>query len=161
MKKKAKFAGFGCHIEYHTIDPKKEKAVDCIYSTDDRICQNKKCYYYLSKCFNSSNCSFRLKEKAAEAIKKKNEPVKRVESNAPPKIQKIKCTMPLGCKVFSEHFGEGHFAEYDEATMIMSVQFKQRKVRFLYPNAIIDKNLTVNENNFKCVLRDISKAENG
>lgn len=69
--------------------------------------------------------------------------------------------MPLGCKVYSVIFGEGYFVEFNEATMIMYVQFKDRKAKFLYPNAIIDKHLIVHENNFKCVLRDISKAEKG
>ena len=158
MKRKAKFAGYGCHIEYHTTDPKKEKAVDCVYSTDDRICQNKKSFYYLSKCFNSSNCSLKLKEKEAKAIKRKNEIEKQIANNSP---IKIKCTLPLNCKVYSEKYGKGYFVEFDEATMVMSVQFEEKKIKFLYPTAIVNKHLTVHQNNFNCVLRDVSKAEKG
>lgn len=60
-KKKIVATGQGMHLEYHNINPKKEKASDCVYLTEDRICQNKDSYYYLGKCFVASDCPLKLK----------------------------------------------------------------------------------------------------
>ena len=61
---KRKFAGRNMHIEFHNVNPKKSKAADCIYLTENRECQNKKSPHYLSKCFAASYCTFKVKENA-------------------------------------------------------------------------------------------------
>ena len=62
---KRKFAGRNMHIEFHNVNPKRGKAADCIYLTEDRVCQNKKSPHYLAKCFAASYCTFKVKEKDA------------------------------------------------------------------------------------------------
>jgi hypothetical protein len=54
QKKKRVFAGKNMHLEYHTVNPKKPKASDCMYLSETRECQNKQSPDYLSKCFAAS-----------------------------------------------------------------------------------------------------------
>lgn len=161
MSDRGKFSGFNWHFEFHTTNPKKEKAADCIYLTTDRICQNNKSLNYLTKCFVATDCPLRIKEKDAEiAAKKESEPAHTPKKQLP--IKKIKCTLPMGCKIYSNKFGQGKYVDYNENSMIISVQFEDEKiVRFLYPNAVLDKHLIVPKFAFKSVLYDIRHAERG
>ena len=62
-KHRGSYCGFkGGHIEYHSVNSKKEKPADCIHMTESRICQNNKCPEYLRKCYVSSVCKFKIKE---------------------------------------------------------------------------------------------------
>lgn len=156
---KRKFAGRNMHIEFHTVNPKKVKAANCIYLTEDRECQNKKSPNYLAKCFAASYCTFKVKEKDAilpNPIVSPNQ-VKKEE----PKIKKIQCSLPLKCHVFSECFGQGNYTAYDVEKRIIEVTFNGIPRRFIYPDAIFKKHLIVPKFAFEIVLRDVSKAKKG
>ena len=161
MSDKGKLSGYNWHFEFHSTNPKKEKAADCIFLTTDRICQNKESYHYLAKCFVASNCPLRVKEKDAEEYEKNKtkKPVAVSKKDLP--IKKIKCSLPMGCKIYSNKFGQGKYVDYNEASMIISVQFEEKVVRFMYPNAILDKHLIVPKFAFNTVLYDIRHAERG
>ncbi len=156
-----KFAGRNMHIEFHTVNPKKEKAADCVYLTTDRICQNKQSYYYLAKCFSASSCPLRMKEKDAREYITKKSSTQPVAVKREPRIKRIKCTIPADCPVYSETFGKGKFVGYNEPSMIISIQFGTEVKRFQYPNAILEKFLILPKHAFERVLYDISKAEKG
>ena len=51
---------------------KKVKAANCIFLTEERICQNKESHKYLSKCFEATYCTYRIKEKNQKVGKKNN-----------------------------------------------------------------------------------------
>ena len=156
---KRKFAGRNMHIEFHNVNPKRGKAADCIYLTEDRVCQNKKSPHYLAKCFAASYCTFKVKEKDAF-------PPKTIAPPAPPKkeepkIKKIKCTLPLKCSVFSETFGQGEYTAFDADKRTIEVTFDGTPRKFIYPDAIFKKYLIVPKFAFEIVLRDVSNAEKG
>ena len=156
---KRKFAGKNMHLEFRTVNPKKAKAADCIYLTENRECQNKKSPNYLAKCFAASYCTFKVKEKDAVTPSPVviSKPVKKEE----PKIKKIQCTLPLKCHVFSEAFGQGEYTAYDEEKRTIEVTFNGTPRRFIYPDAIFDKYLILPKFAFKIVLKDVLKAEKG
>ena len=156
-----KFAGKNMHIEYHTVDPKKKKAADCIYLTTDRICRNKHSYYYLSKSFDASNCCLRVKEKDVKKPAQINQPKQSTTVEKKPQIKSIKCTLPKRCPIYSEAYGKGKFVGYNELSMIISVQFGTKIRPFQYPGAITQKYLILPKFAFERVLYDISKAEKG
>lgn len=157
------FAGSAMHIEYHTVNPKKKKASDCIYLDTDRICQNEKSFYFRSKCFAASYCHLRLKAKDAIEIelKKLQDNKEQKEEEKKERIKKIKCTLTPNCTIYSERFGKGKFVMYEEKNMIISVQFGDKIIRFKYPDAIFEKYIIVPKYAFKQVLYDVSKAEKG
>lgn len=160
QKKKRVFAGKNMHLEYHTVNPKKPKASDCIYLSETRECQNKQSPDYLSKCFAASYCTFKLREKdlqkppAPSAI-----PPKPPASKKERRIVKIQCSLPLNCKMYSPTFGQGQFTFFDEKNRIIHVTFQDREVRFAYPDAIFAKHLIVPKFAFDIVVKDFSKAE--
>ena len=157
---KGKFAGRAMHIEYHTVNPKKRKAADCIYLTTDRVCQNKKSPCYLAKCFQASFCPLKVKEQDA-AIPTKKEIITPTSTVKATRIKSIDCTLPYNCDIRSKAFGNGKFIRYDESSMTIYVQFSGSVKSFKYPQAILDKYLTLSEHDFKQVLYDISKAKKG
>lgn len=156
-----KFAGKNMHLEFHTVKPKKKKAADCIYLTENRECQNKKSPDYLSKCFAASYCTFKVRSKdiapPPKPIAKIPTPPKKEE----PKIIKIKCTLPLNCRVSSPIFGKGRYTAYYEEGRIIEVTFQDKPRKFVYPDAILDKYLFFGEFADEIVARDIAKAEKG
>ena len=156
MKHKGPYYGFnGGHIEYHTVNQKKKKAADCIYMTTSRMCQNNKSPEYLSKCFVSSACKYRVKEqdKEREIIKRKLEMPKKE------KIVAINCSINKGCPIYSPSYGKGRFVGYDATRMIISVEFDGKIRAFQYPQAIFDKYLIVPKNIFVKVLQDKNNAK--
>ena len=158
MSNIGRLSGVSWHIEYHTTDKKKHKVADCIYLSDDRICNNKDSVQYLSKCFIASYCHLRVKEADAE----KHAKIKAAQTTSKPKqpeIKEIKCTLPLNCHIHSNKFGNGKFVGYDENSMLIYVQFGDKTIRFQYPNAILQKYITLPKHAFKQVLYDISKAK--
>lgn len=155
MAKRGRLAGYNWHIEYHS-DPKKAKAADCIYLTKDRICQNKKSPEYMGKCFVATTCPLRVRQK--EADRRNTSSTQSAPKKEPP-IKKIRCSLPIGCEMYSNAFGQGKLIDYDESGMHISVQFEKKIVRFQYPNAIIDKYLIVSKSDFKTVQYDTLRAE--
>lgn len=153
MSDKGRFSGFCWHNEFHNVNKKKGKAADCIYLTTDRMCQNKKSTQYLNKCFIASSCPVRKRENEIS--------LKETKVNNSQKIKKINCTLPVNCSMFSERLGKGKYVGYNEEQMIISVQFGDKTKLFQYPDAILNKHLTVPKSAFKQVLSDISKAEKG
>lgn len=155
---KRKFAGRNMHIEFHTVDPKREKSADCIYLTETRECRNKKSPHYLAKCFAASYCTFKVREKDAppQAIVAPVAP--KVEE---PRITAIRCTLPLNCRVHSATFGHGEYTAYNPEKRIIEVTFDGTPRNFLYPDAFLNKHLTLAPFAYEIVLRDISKAEKG
>ncbi len=156
---KQKFPGWAMHLEFHNTDPKKKKASDCIYLTTDRICQNKNSVQYLAKCFIASDCPLKIREKDAQTLVNKTPPPPTPKKELP--IKKIKCSLPKGCRIFSNKFGKGRYVDYNEESMIISVQFNEKIIRFQYPNAIIDKHLILPKPAFSTVLYDMRHAERG
>ena len=123
------------------------------------FCQNKNSRCYLSQCFVASHCPLKVKEKDA------GPPATQKAATPEPKkapISKIKCTLPKGCQMYSRTFGQGKYVDYNEKSMVISVQFENDKiVRFLYPSAILDKHLTVPESALESVIYDVCHAERG
>lgn len=161
MKHKGAYYGFkGGHIEYHTVNPKKEKAADCIYLTTERECQNKKCPNYFSKCFDATGCGYRVKEKDKNITK--NDDAKKTLSVETPKIKSIvntKCSVPKGSTMYHKKYGQGKYIGFEPEKMILSVDFKGKIVKFKYPQAIFDKFLIVPKNIFEIVLKDEKNAK--
>ena len=74
MPGRNRLTGICWHEEFHTVDPKKEKAADCIYLTKDRICRNSKCFKNGEKCFVATHCKYRVKaEDAPKSVQPKPE----------------------------------------------------------------------------------------
>ena len=159
---KGKFSGRAMHIEYHTVSPKKEKAANCIYLTTDRICQNKESVYYTQKCFAASYCPLKLKknESANQALKNQagNKKVSFDDVGNKPQ-NKMKCTLPESCDVYSKNYGNGKYVGYKAESGLVLVQFKERIIKFQYPNAILEKHLVVPKHAYRQVLHDVAKAE--
>lgn len=152
-----KFAGWGMH---EIRPPKPEKDIDCIHLGFDRTCQHKKSTQYLAGCFTPNYCPFRLRKKDAEKAKKQIAPPAPIPKKELP-IRKINCSLPKGCEVHSNAFGEGQVVDYDERGMLISVQFAERVVRFQYPKAFFDKYLIVPESILDLVCDDLYHAERG
>lgn len=149
------------HIEYHTANPKKDKAADCIYLTTDRICRNKKSLNYLAKCFVASCCPLRVKDNSPEKASEKSSNNKYLESYKKPQIKMIQCSLPPKCDIYSKKYGRGEFVEYNKEKMTISVQFEGKIVRFQYPNAILDEYLILPDDAYKRVLDDVLNAVKG
>ena len=154
---KGQFSGASMHEEFHTVNPKKEKAADCCYLDENRICNNKKSYYYWGKCFDASHCPHRIRERntAGAETKVSDLSVSAMISH----IKKIKCTLPIGCPVYSKTFGEGKFTEYNETSKTIRVAFDGKDVKFIYPQAIMEKHIALSEEDYDRVFYDISHAE--
>lgn len=163
MSDRGRFSGFRWHIEYHTTDKKKDKAADCVFLSEARICHNEKSQQYLAKCFIASCCPLRVKENELEAHLQKQAELAQEESakNKKSKIIKISCSLPEKCVMYSKRFGKGKFIGFNEDTLIMSVQFEEKIIKFKYPDAIIEKHLIVPKYAFGRVMKDIRKAEKG
>lgn len=151
---KRKFAGPNMHLEFHTVNPRKGKASNCIYLTEDRECRNKKSPNYLAKCFAASYCTFKEKAKDVTPTQIPPQPPKREER------KKIRCSLPWKCPVKSRAFGQGEFTAYDAKKGIIEVTFNGIPRKFVYPDAIINKHLILPQYAFEIVLKDISKEEN-
>lgn len=167
---KRRYPGRAMHIEYHTVNQKRSKAADCIYLTDDRVCQNKKSYQYLSKCFMASNCPWRMREKDAEeaareaarvaAKEKKVSPNPKQPTNEKqPKAPKVPYVISPNCPMYNSYHGNGRCIEYNAKSRIMTVQFKKQVAYFPYPKAILDKHLLVPKPVFEKVWACVSQTK--
>lgn len=149
---KRKFAGRNMHIEFHNVNPKKEKASNCIYLTEERECRNKKSPHYLAKCFAASYCTF--KERAKDIPPKQVTPIR--PKHEEPK--KIRCSLPWKCPVYSKTFGQGEFTAYHIEKRTIEVTFDGVPHKFIYPDAILNKHLILPDFAFEIVLSDIDKG---
>lgn len=161
MSDRGRFSGFKWHVEYHTTDRKKEKAADCIYLTEDRICENKKSLQYQEKCFVASSCPLRVKETSPYVSMRLEEVPSTVKLNKQVRIKKINCTIPKNCVVYSKAFGQGKYVDFDEKSMTISVQFGEKIARFMYPDAIFNGHIFVPQFVTEYVLQDLSESEKG
>ena len=145
----------GMHIEYHTVDRKKEKAADCIYLDEKRICRNKNCHEYLSKCFASTACTLRVKstDKPEQSTAKNNSTIKKKH------IVDVCCTLPLNCEIENRTFGKGTFKEFNRKSRVIYIDFGERGIRgFQYPESFYNGFLSVSSELKKCVKNDKHKA---
>ena len=127
MPGKGKFSGFNWHHEFHTVDPKKEKAADCIYLTKDRICRKGGCPKKGEKCFVATYCKYRVK--AADAPK----PVQ-------PKPE-WKCSLPKYCDIFSKSHGVGTYISCDTKNHLITIKFDTCVQSYKYPDAFLQQHL--------------------
>ena len=127
MPGKGKFSGFNWHHEFHTVDPKKEKAADCIYLSEDRICRNRSCIVNGEKCFVATHCRYRIKaEDAPKPVQKKRE---------------WKCSLPNHCTIFSKTLGVGEFIGYDRKNHLITVKYDTCTQSYKYPDAFLEHHL--------------------
>lgn len=151
MSDRGRFSGFNWHMEYHTTDRKKEKAANCIYLTNDRICECKKSVYYLEKCFDSTHCPHRVKEEISK-FQAENKPK---ATNSIPTKSLRRCSLPIGTEVYSKRWGEGALSTFDPHTGKITVLFGMRVIPFLYPDAFVHKHLTTAEEHLEKIEKDI------
>lgn len=127
MPGKGKFSGFNWHHEFHTVDPKKEKAADCIYLTKDRICRNRSCIKNGEKCFVATHCKYRVKaEDAPKPVQQKPE---------------WKCSLPKHCNIFSKSHGVGTYINCDEKNHLITIRFDDCTKSYKYPDAFLQQQL--------------------
>ena len=153
---KKKYPGQNMHLEYHTVNRKKEKPADCIYMTDNRECQCRECPYFLSKCFVASACRYRVKSTDAAANPSATKPASSspvVEANDR-KYKGIACTLPLRCRVWSSDYGEGAYVGFEYEDRLIRVRFEDRVRSFKYPESFFNKTIRVTTKNFEIVLAD-------
>ena len=151
-KNPVNLSGFAWHMEYHQ-DNKKEKAADCIYLTNDRICEHKESPYYLSKCFVASYCPKRITSKGEKAKTAKKMSEKQVKVRKTQLIQK--CSLPLNSPVYSKKYGVGFFVEYFADVHIMIIRFGEKNIKFDYPSAFKHGLLNVSDDMVKYINQDI------
>ena len=152
MSGRGKFSGFKWHHEFHTIEPKKEKASDCIFLSEQRECQNKDSSYYLSKCFIATICPHRVKSEIQDEDQclSAQKPLKRIKYN---------CSLPIGCVVVHKKYGEGRIIRFDQKDNFLWIQFAEKSLRFRYPNAFVDKFLSADKSVQHLITKDINEAE--
>ena len=161
MPGRNRLTGICWHEEWHTVDPKKEKAADCIYLGKDRICHKRGCERHDEKCFDATVCKYRVRSDEEVPV----EELQRT-SNKPQYKQRlsegiigIDCTMPIGCSVYSNIFGSGVYHSFDKANRLISVKFDIGLKRFQYPEAIFNKHIIVGQELFAYVIADSKNAE--
>lgn len=140
MPGKGIFSGFYWHQEFHNVDPKKEKAADCIYLSKDRICQKRGCERHDEKCFDATVCRHRVREKDA----KKTGQIK----------TEWKCSLPPGCTVFSKTQGVGQYIGCDKDYHLIVVKFDDCIQRYMYPDVFVNHQLYGNQEVTDCVQAD-------
>ena len=143
MPGKGKFSGFNWHHEFHTVDPKKEKAADCIYLTKERICRNRRCIKNGEKCFVATNCKYRVRAEDAP----KPEPIK----------PKWKCSLPKGCIIYHNTYKVGEYIGCDHQNKLIEIRFDDCTHHFKYPDAFHQGLLHGNQMVSDCVAADTPK----
>lgn len=134
MSDRGYFSGMSWHTEYHTLERKKEKTADCKYLDEHRMCLNVKSPCFMSKCFEATMCTYRVRENNLEVedLKHNNKP------NAKKQVKKKKqtCTLPIGCKIKHDNYGIGKLVSYDKEKSLMTIRFGLQETKFKYPDAI-------------------------
>ena len=127
MPGRNRLTGICWHEEFHTVDPKKEKAADCIYLTKDRICRNRSCIKNGEKCFVATHCKYRVKaEDAPKPVQPKHE---------------WKCSLPKYCDIFSKSHGVGTYISCDIKNHLITVKFDTCVQSYKYPDAFLQQHL--------------------
>lgn len=148
------FSGFSWHHEFHSTNPKKEKAADCIYLTKDRKCTCKKSPQYLEKCFRASYCPCRVKSDGT---------IPHATSHVVEKEKSeytLNCTLPIDTIVHSKAYGSGRVAGCEKEERRIIIDFVSGEThKFKYPDIFLSKHLLISEEMFDIVLKDIEKAE--
>lgn len=142
MAGRNRLTGICWHEEWHAVDKKKDKAADCVYLTEDRICTNRSCIKNGEKCFVATNCRYRVREADAPAQK------------TTPKKRKAICSLPKGCVVFSKQYGIGEYVQFDAESRLIHVLFEDKMRKFSYPDAFVNHHLYGNDIVSECVRSD-------
>ena len=158
MSKRGALTGTPYHEEFHTVVKKKEKAADCIFLDKERICRNKASIKYCEKCFVASICKHRIKQHEVEALKAAPPPPPPAPKKAG-KIVSIDCTLKEGCEIRHKVYGKGKFCEFNKEQRTISVEFKQGKKSFLYPDAFFEKHLRTYPAAYGHVCMDSKRAK--
>ena len=159
IRTKKKYPGQNMHLEYHTVDRKREKPADCIYMTDNRECQCRESPCFLSKCFVATSCKYRVKSAEAKATPSpvKTTGVTTTAEDNDKKYWSIKCNLPLRCRVWSGKYGEGVFVGFVFEDRVIRVSFAGRIRSFKYPESILEEEVRVTAENYKIVLSDLNR----
>lgn len=140
MPGKGKFSGFNWHHEFHTVDPKKEKAADCVYLTKDRICRNSKCFKNGEKCFVATRCKYRVRAE-----------------NAPKPVQQEaewQCSLPKKCIIYHDTYKVGEYISCNPQYKLIEIRFDDCAHHFKYPDAFNQGLLHGNQEVTDCVIAD-------
>ena len=136
----------GMNDTYLPINKKKEKAANCVFLTEDRICHCKQCYYYLSYCFDSTHCPHREKEEIKiESIQKK-------------KIKEIGCSIPEGTVVHARFGKTGVVHHYDYKKRMLYITFGDKAKPYLYPDSFQTSAIWFDKETEELMKRDIAVA---
>ena len=142
MSMHKKYPGYGSHLEYHTVNAKKKKAANCIYMMDDRTCRCKESVYYMEKCFISSYCPHRVKEEKPKPQTKPMVPMAKDAAGVKTPPKHI-CSLPLGSRITTRNGAEGILKSFDSSNGKITISFNEKIVSYIYPDAFIQKHLTV------------------
>lgn len=145
MPGKGILSGFYWHREFHNVDPKKEKAADCIYLSKDRICRKRGCECHDEKCFDATICRHRVREKDAP-------------NPAPTPINREwKCSLPKHCNIFSKAHGVGTYISCDKENHLITIKFDDGTKSYKYPDAFLQQQLYGAQAVTDAVLADTQK----
>ena len=127
MPGRNRLTGICWHEEWHTVDRKKEKAADCIFLDENRICRNRSCIINGEKCFVASHCKYRIK--AEDAPKPTVKP------------KEWTCSLPKQCDVFSKKHGVGTYIRCDTKNHLITIMFDDGEKSYKYPDAFLQQQL--------------------
>ena len=154
MSDKGKFSGFNWHLEYHSTNKKKDKAANCIYLDEDRICNNKDSVVYLEKCFRASWCQLRTKSNDSRYTDETTVS----KPKAKKKIISINCSLPKNCQVMTKNNTKiGTLIAFDKEKMYITVKFHDEH-KYMYPSCFTDGYLTVSDELKQLIQKDIDNA---
>lgn len=143
MPGKGKLSGFYWHKEFHTVDPKREKAADCIYLSKDRICRNRECIINGEKCFVATHCRYRVKK--ADGTK----------AQPPAPSPAWVCSLPRGCYIYhKESNAVGEYVGCNSGAKTIAIKFDDGVKHFLYPQAFKEEHLYGNQEVSDCIRAD-------
>lgn len=146
----ARLTGSSCHIEYHTVNRKKEKAADCIYQDKDRKCNCKNCSVHLEKCFIATYCKYRVRACELQTDKR-NESVKERDI-----YKGISCSLKKGTEVKNKKNTKGIVQRFDKEKRILYIKYdnKVELIKYKYPEAILNGFLLLEDSLLELVRRD-------
>ena len=159
MTGKGKFSGFAWHTEYHTVDPKKEKAADCTFLDQERICNCKDSPTYLGNCFVASTCKYRVKSKQGNLMSKGN--INQSKKVVAEKYQGIKCSLPIGTKVWNKKNAIGKVTGYkmDQRILYVSYPDKDTDAKYQYPEAFLNGFLKLDDKYKALIEKDLKHVK--
>ena len=134
MSDRGYFSGMSWHTEYHSLERKKEKTTDCKFLDGNRICKNGKSPCYMSKCFEATMCTYRIRERNDDMDYMQYKSKKITKQTSQKKIQR--CSLPKGSKVQHATYGIGKLIDYDKEKSLVTIKFGLQQTKFKYPDAI-------------------------